>query len=61
VINTSSWMHLLGSSFIGSGLEFDTFKDGPRRRKKGGFWLYGQSKFVRHLIVCGLYYELDVQ
>lgn len=48
VIDTASFMHLLGSSAIGSGLEFDTFKDGPKRRGKGKIWLYGQSKFVRY-------------
>lgn len=60
VINTSSWGHLIGSSFIGPGLEFDTFKDGPRRKKKGAFWLYTQSKFVRHHLVDELYQELEM-
>jgi len=46
VINTTSFVHLFGSSFLGSGLEFDTFKDGPKRRGKGKVWLYGQSKFA---------------
>ena len=48
VVNTSSFFHLFGSSLVGPGLEFDTFKDGPNRRRKGNLWLYGQSKFVRH-------------
>jgi retinol dehydrogenase 12 len=48
VINTTSFVHLFGSSFVGSGLDFDTFKDGPKRRRMGKVWLYGQSKFVRH-------------
>ncbi|KAF9647013.1 NAD(P)-binding protein [Thelephora ganbajun] len=46
VINTTSWVHLWGSSLIGPGVEFDTFKDGPKRRRKGEFWLYGQSKLA---------------
>jgi len=46
VINTASFMHFLGSSAVGAGLEFDTFKDGPKRRGKGKIWLYGQSKFA---------------
>ena len=48
VINTTSFVHLFGSSFVGPGLEFDTFKDGPKRMRMGKVWLYGQSKFVRH-------------
>ena len=60
VVNTTSWAHLFGSSFIGPGLEFDTFKDGPKRRRKGELWLYGQSKFVRHFI-RELYHGLEVR
>ena len=50
MINTTSLAHFFGSSFFGPGLEFDTFKDGPKQRRKGKLWLYGQSKFVRHLL-----------
>lgn len=46
MINTTSFVHLLGSSYFGPGVEFDTFKDGPKRRRKGKLWLYGQSKLV---------------
>ncbi|KAI6044653.1 hypothetical protein EDC04DRAFT_2877679 [Pisolithus marmoratus] len=38
VVNTSSNGHWF------SGLDFDTFKDGPKRRAKSGMALYGQSK-----------------
>ncbi|KIJ18173.1 hypothetical protein PAXINDRAFT_9255 [Paxillus involutus ATCC 200175] len=38
VVNTASNAHLLG------GLEFDTFKDGPKRRADSTYRLYGQSK-----------------
>ncbi|KAH7927978.1 NAD(P)-binding protein [Leucogyrophana mollusca] len=38
VVNTSSNAHWF------SGLHFDTFKDGPARRKMSGWTLYGQSK-----------------
>ncbi|KIK97831.1 hypothetical protein PAXRUDRAFT_9936, partial [Paxillus rubicundulus Ve08.2h10] len=38
VVNTASNGHLLG------GLEFDTFKDGPKRRADETNRLYGQSK-----------------
>ncbi|KIJ06997.1 hypothetical protein PAXINDRAFT_91104 [Paxillus involutus ATCC 200175] len=38
VVNTSSNAYLL------SGLEFDTFKDGPKRRADSTYRLYGQSK-----------------
>ena len=40
VVNTASLAHWFGN------LEFDTFKDGPKRRAKRTFWLYGQSKTV---------------
>ncbi|RDB18042.1 hypothetical protein Hypma_000726 [Hypsizygus marmoreus] len=39
VISTASVMHYLG------GLDFNTFKDGPARRKAGSFKLYCQSKY----------------
>ncbi|KAH7924207.1 NAD(P)-binding protein [Leucogyrophana mollusca] len=38
VVNTSSNAHWFG------GFNFDTFKDGPARRKMSAFQLYGQSK-----------------
>lgn len=38
VVNTSSNGHMF------SGLDFDTFKDGPKRRAKSGMELYSQSK-----------------
>lgn len=38
VVNTSSNGHWFG------GLEYDTMKDGPARRKQGPWQLYGQSK-----------------
>ncbi|KIJ18178.1 hypothetical protein PAXINDRAFT_9260 [Paxillus involutus ATCC 200175] len=38
VVNTSSNVHWL------SGLRFDTFKDGPKRRAINPYRLYGQSK-----------------
>jgi retinol dehydrogenase-12 len=40
VVNTSSSAHMF------SNLNFQTFKDGPARRKKGTEVLYAQSKFV---------------
>lgn len=47
VVNTSSQGHLFG------GLQFDTFKDGPKRRADSSFRLYGQSKAVsRCLTSC---------
>ncbi|GLB38370.1 putative NAD-P-binding protein [Lyophyllum shimeji] len=39
VVTTSSMLHLLGS------LNFDTFKDGPARRKLSPMKLYSQSKY----------------
>lgn len=41
VINTASLNH----TFV-NGLKFDTFKDGPKRRKMSKMALYSQSKFV---------------
>ena len=41
IVTTSSSGHLFG------GLDFDTFKDSPERRKCGSNALYCQSKFVR--------------
>ncbi|KAF8556734.1 NAD(P)-binding protein [Imleria badia] len=38
VVNTASLGHWFGN------LQFDTFMDGPKRRAKRTFWLYGQSK-----------------
>ncbi|KAK0213181.1 hypothetical protein DFS33DRAFT_1393843 [Desarmillaria ectypa] len=40
IINTASLNHI----FV-SGLKFDTFKDGPKRRKTSKMALYSQSKF----------------
>jgi retinol dehydrogenase-12 len=42
VVNTSSMGHQLMP-----GLNFNTFKDGPARKKLDPKKLYGQSKFVR--------------
>ena len=44
IINTSSIVHEFTS-----GLNFDSFRDGPARKKKGTQALYAQSKFVRLL------------
>ncbi|KAJ6490453.1 NAD-P-binding protein [Mycena vulgaris] len=41
VVNTSSMGHMLMP-----GLDFDTFKDGPARKKSDPKKLYGQSKFA---------------
>ncbi|KAG6868971.1 hypothetical protein C0993_006493 [Termitomyces sp. T159_Od127] len=40
VLTTSSIMHYIGS------LDFNTFKDGPARRRRGTELLYAQSKYV---------------
>jgi len=45
VINTSSAGSIAALSYFGSGLDFTTFKDSPRRRKSSMADLYGQSKF----------------
>lgn len=45
VVNTSSSAHWA------SGLDFNTFKDSPDRKKKGQNSLYGQSKTVSFFIV----------
>jgi NAD(P)-dependent dehydrogenase (short-subunit alcohol dehydrogenase family) len=42
VVNVASCAHLFG------GLDFNTFKDGPTRKKCSRGTLYNQSKFVRH-------------
>ena len=47
VINLSSAGSMFGVSIFGSGLDFATFKDSPRRRKCTGGVLYSQSKLVR--------------
>ena len=47
VVNTSSAGGIAAISYFGSGLDFATFKDSPRRRKYSSINLYGQSKFVR--------------
>ena len=44
IVNTSS----LGHMFC-SGIDFNTFKDGPARKRKGRQLLYIQSKLVRFL------------
>ena len=44
IVNTSS----LGHVFC-SGVESNTFRDGPARKKKGTQFLYNQSKLVRFL------------
>ena len=41
VVNTASNGHWM------SGLDYNTFRDSPARRKKTAFGLYGQSKSVR--------------
>ncbi|KAJ7473533.1 NAD-P-binding protein [Mycena latifolia] len=45
VVNTSSVGHQLMP-----GLDFDTFKDGPRRKKLNAQKLYGQNKFVWNVV-----------
>jgi len=45
VVNTSSNGHLL------SGLDYNTFRDSPARRKKNTTELYGQSKTVSSVFV----------
>ena len=44
IVNTSSIAHVLCS-----GIDFNTFKEGPARVKKGTEALYCQSKLVRFL------------
>jgi retinol dehydrogenase 12 len=44
VVNTSSSAHY---NPFGKHLDFNSFKDGPARRKIASFKLYAQSKFVR--------------
>jgi len=51
VVNTSSAGSISGVSLFGSGLDFSTFKDSPRRRKYSRNSLYGQSKLVRTAIL----------
>jgi hypothetical protein len=46
VVNTTSVMHHF------QDLDFNTFKDGPARKKMGSFRLYNQSKFVCHMIIA---------
>lgn len=46
VVNTSSNGHWF------SGLNYDTMKDGPARRKQTIWPLYGQSKTVRFSRLC---------
>jgi retinol dehydrogenase-12 len=45
VVNTSSNGHWL------AGLDYNTFKDSPARRKKNTRILYGQSKTVGYLFI----------
>ena len=47
VVNTSSAGSIMGVSYFGSGLDFATFKDSPRRRRYYSGELYNQSKLVR--------------
>ncbi|KAF9652075.1 NAD(P)-binding protein [Thelephora ganbajun] len=44
VVNTGSASGITGISFFGSGLDFATFKDSPRRGKYSAGHLYSQSK-----------------
>ena len=46
VVNTSSAGSISSVSYFGSGLDFATFKDSPRRRKYSKHELYCQSKLV---------------
>jgi hypothetical protein len=46
VMNTSS-----SASGFGAAVDFNAFKDGPRRKSIGTYKLYGQSKLVRVLCV----------
>lgn len=41
VVNTSSGAHNMAS-----GLDFDLYRDSPKRLKAGSMKLYAQSKFV---------------
>jgi NAD(P)-dependent dehydrogenase (short-subunit alcohol dehydrogenase family) len=52
VVNTSSLMHMFG------GLDFNTFKDGPARKKRDGAYLYEQSKRVRQVFWPPFWWEL---
>ena len=44
IVNTSSMGHIMCS-----GIDFNTLKEGPARKKTGTQSLYGQSKLVRLL------------
>ena len=46
VITTSSSTHMFAGP---GGIDWDTLRDGPKRRKMGVRTLYSQSKFVRML------------
>lgn len=57
--NSRDQYPLLGLSsrpvfFLGSGLEFDAFMNGPQRQK-GKLWLYQKSKLVRRRLVNELH------
>ena len=54
IVNTSSIGHVLCSS-----IDFNTFKDGPARKKKGPHLLYGQSKLVRFLFLTSHQYSCN--
>lgn len=56
VVTTSSVFHFTGYSVMGSGLNFNTFKDSPKRRATGTSWLYGQSKLVSKLSSTYIHY-----
>jgi retinol dehydrogenase-12 len=51
VVNLSSAGHLTGN------LDFNTFKDGPARRREFSFQLYAQSKFVCDFSVSVKYHN----
>jgi len=45
IVNTASLTHVRCS-----GIDFNTFKEGPARKKKGTEWLYSQSKLGNILV-----------
>lgn len=53
IINTSSVVSILADP-----LSFNTFTDGPARKKQSPRWLYMQSKLVRDLMPCCIEFRL---
>jgi hypothetical protein len=48
-------------SILADPLNFNTFTDGPARKKQSPRWLYMQSKLVRNLIPCCIEFRLLTQ